>query len=65
MKKKIEIGSLKTGTVFKRKGSRILYMKTDVDDVQILTGKNKGCVDFTILDDELVTPTKVKISEVK
>ena len=64
MKKKVEYGNLKTGIVFKRKGSRTLCMVTNIDDAQILTGKEKGKTIYPF-EDELVTPVKVKISEVK
>jgi len=64
MKKKVKFESLKPGIAFKRKGSRALYMATEVADAQILTGKEKGKIAYPF-EDELVTPVKVKISEVK
>jgi len=62
--KKIEFEELKPGTVFKRKRSRILFMASNIGDAQTLTGKNKGNICYPD-DNELITPVKVKIAEVK
>ena len=64
MKKKVKFDDLKQGNVFKRKGSRTLCMMTEIIDAQVLTGKEKGRIVYPD-DNELVTPVKVKISEVK
>lgn len=62
--KKVKFEDLKFGVCFKRKKDRTLYMRTEADDAQILTGKKKGSITLPY-NDELVTPVKVKISEVK
>lgn len=65
MKKKIEAVKLKRGDVFKRKGKRILYLRDSFVSCVILTGKKRGKVLYDVKNDELVTPVKVKIVEVK
>ena len=61
MKKKVKFGHLKAGAKFRYE--RCLYLKDDMDcDVRISNGAIKS---DDIDDDTLVTPVKIKISEVK
>jgi len=64
-KKKVTLDNLKSGETFKKKGSRILYMCDDSGDCFALTGKHKGEIVLIFDYEELVTPVKIKISEVK
>jgi len=71
VKKKIELRKVKQGGVFRRKGERRLCMRDSTNSIviQVLTGKEKGKVLYNFNDEldanELVTPVKVKIVEVK